>query len=151
MNGFYFAAAIAVVVIVPIASRRFETGTLKSTIAGFLLGLRSQTIESLHWLGSRFDDWVAALLAYHARQTTISALWRLNDRELKDVALYRDDIANDHRIRGSKREAEVMMTAKMITLRVLGGVVVAVTTGLMLSVAGLPMGWLSCLMDMSLG
>jgi hypothetical protein len=53
MNRFYLAAAIAVavVVIVPIASRRLETGALESTIAGFLLGLRSQTIESLHRLG----------------------------------------------------------------------------------------------------
>jgi uncharacterized protein YjiS (DUF1127 family) len=153
MNRFYLAAAIAVavVVIVPIASRRLETGALESTIAGFLLGLRSQTIESLHRLGSRFDDWVAAVLAYHARQVTINALWRLNDRELKDVGLYRDGIASDHRIFASNREAEVMMTAKVITLRVLGGFVVVVTTGLMLSVAGLPMGWLSCLMDMSLG
>ncbi len=153
MNRFYLAAAIAVavVVIVPIASRRLETGALESTIAGFLLGLRSQTIESLHRLGSRFDDWVAAVLAHHARQVTINALWRLNDRELKDVGLYRDGIASDHRIFASNREAEVMMTAKVITLRVLGGFVVVVTTGLMLSVAGLPMGWLSCLMDMSLG
>jgi uncharacterized protein YjiS (DUF1127 family) len=151
MNRFYLAAAIAVAVIVPIALRRLETGALESTIAGFLLGLRSQTIESLHRLGSRFDDWVAAVLAHHARQVTINALWRLNDRELKDVGLYRDGIASDHRIFASNREAEVMMTAKVITLRVLGGFVVVVTTGLMLSVAGLPMGWLSCLMDMSLG
>jgi Domain of unknown function (DUF1127) len=153
MNRFYLAAAIAVavVVIVPIASRRLETGALESTIAGFLLGLRSRTIESLHRLGGRFDDWVAAVLAHLARQVTINALWRLNDRELKDVGLYRDGIASDHRIFASNREAEVMMTAKVITLRVLGGFVVVVTTGLMLSVAGLPMGWLSCLMDMSLG
>jgi uncharacterized protein YjiS (DUF1127 family) len=151
MNRFYLAAAITVVIIAPIASRRFEAGALTSTIAGFLLGLRSQTIESLHWLASRIDDWVAAVLAYHARQVTINALWRLNDRELKDVALYRDGIANDHRVCASTPEAEVMMTAKLITLRVLGGFVVVVTTGLMLLVAGLPMGWLSCLMDMSLG
>jgi hypothetical protein len=143
MNRFYLAAAIAVVVIAPIASRRSEAGTLKSMIAGFLLGLRSQTIESLHRLGSRFDNWVAAVLAHHAR--------RLDDRESKDVALYRDSIAKDHRTCASRREAELMMTAKMITLRVLGGIVVAVTTGLILSVAGLPMGWLSCLMDISLG
>jgi len=138
MNRLYLAAAIVVFVIAPIASRRFETGALESTIAGFVLGLRSQTIESLHWLGSRFDDWVAAVLAHHARQATISALWRLNDRE-KHVALYRDGIANDQGI------------GEMITMRVLAGIVVLVTTGLMLSIAGLPMDWLSYLMDMSIG
>jgi hypothetical protein len=138
MNRLFLAAAIVVVVIAPIASRRFETGAFQSTIAGFLLGLRSQTIESLHWLGSRFDDWVAAVLANHARQATITTLRRLNDRE-KHVALYRDDIANDRRI------------LEMITMRVLAGFVVVVTTGLMLSIAGLPMDWLSCLMDMSIG
>jgi hypothetical protein len=143
MNGFYLAAAIVVFVIAPIASRRFETGTLKPTIAGFLLRLRSEAIESLHWLGSRFDDWVAAVLVHLARQATIGALWRRNDRESKNVALFSES--------ASKRAAEVMMTAKMIPMRVLGGIVVAVTTGLMLSVAGLPMDWLSCLMDMSLG
>lgn len=143
MNRFYLAATIAVVVIAPIALRRFEAGALGSAMAGFLLGLRSQMIESLHWLGSRFDDWVAAVLVHLARQATIGALWRRNDRESKNVALFSES--------ASKRAAEVMMTAKMIPMRVLGGVVVVVTTGLMLSVAGLPMDWLSCLMDMSLG
>jgi hypothetical protein len=143
MNRFYLAAAIAVVVIAPIASLRFEAGALGSAIAGFLLGLRSQTIESLHRLGGRFDDWVAAVLVHLARQATISALWRLNDRELKDVGLFSES--------ASKRAAEVMMTSKMIPMRVLAGIVVVVTTGLILSIAGLPMDWLSCLMDMSLG
>jgi hypothetical protein len=140
MNRFYLAAAIAVVVIAPMASRRFEAGALQSAIAGFLLGLRSHTIETLHWLGSRFDDWVAAVLAHLARQATISALWRRNDRALKDVALFSES--------ASKRAAEVMMTSKMITLRVLGGIVVVVTTGLILSIAGLPMDWLSRLMSL---
>ena len=143
MNRFYLAAAIAVVVIAPIASLRFEAGALGSAIAGFLLGLRLQAIETLHWLGSRFDDWVAAVLAHLARQATLSALWHLDDRESKDVTLFSEG--------ASKRAAGVTMTSKMIPMRVLGGIVVAVTTGLILSAAGLPMGWLSCLMDMSLG
>jgi hypothetical protein len=151
MNRFYLAAAIAVVVITPIASRRFEAGPLTSAIAGSLLALRWQTIESLHWLASRFDDWVAAVLAHLARQATLSALCRLDDREPKDVAFSRDGIANAHRICASKPPADVITTAKMITLRVLGSLVVVLTAGLMLSVAGLPMGWLSCLMDISLG
>lgn len=120
MNRLYLAAAIVVFVIAPIASRRFEAAALESTIAGFVLGLRSQTIESLHWLGSRFDDWVAAVLAHHARQATIS-------------------IANDRRI------------CEMTTMRVLAGIVVGVTTGLILSIAGLPIDWLSYLVDMSIG
>jgi uncharacterized protein YjiS (DUF1127 family) len=162
MNRFYLAAAIVVVVIAPIASLGFEAGALGSTIAGFLLSLRSQTIESLHWLGSHLDDWVATVLARHARRTTISALSRLDDSELKDIVFYRDGIADDRRIcewkrqsgfgaSASNREAQVMMRSKMIALRVLASIVVVVTTGLILSVAGLPMDWLSCLMDMSLG
>src|SRR5271163_404111 len=134
MNGFYLAAAIVFFVVAPIASRRFETGTLKSTIAGFLLGLRSHTIDCVHRLGSRLDDWVAAVLAHLARQATIRALWRLDDRELKDTGSYRDGIAKDHRIcerkqqsgfseGASDREAEVMMTSKMIMLRVLDSII----------------------------
>jgi hypothetical protein len=41
------------------------------------------------------------------------------------------------------------MTSKMIALRMLDGVVVVVTTVLILSVAGLPMDWLSYLTNMS--
>jgi hypothetical protein len=41
------------------------------------------------------------------------------------------------------------MTSKMIALRMLDGVVVVVTTVLILSVAGLPMDWLSYLMNIS--
>ena len=41
------------------------------------------------------------------------------------------------------------MTSKMIALRILDGVVVVVTGILVLSIAGLPMDWLSYLTDMS--
>jgi hypothetical protein len=41
------------------------------------------------------------------------------------------------------------MTSKMIALRILDSVVVVVTGVLILSIAGLPMDWLSYLLDMS--
>jgi hypothetical protein len=41
------------------------------------------------------------------------------------------------------------MTSKLIALRILDSVVVVVTGVLILSIAGLPMDWLSYLLDMS--
>jgi hypothetical protein len=41
------------------------------------------------------------------------------------------------------------MTSKLIALRILDGVIVVVTAVLILSIAGLPMDWLSYPMDMS--
>jgi hypothetical protein len=49
------------------------------------------------------------------------------------------------------REQEAMMTSKMIALRVLDSILVVGTGGLILSIAGLPMDWLSNALDMSAG
>ena len=43
------------------------------------------------------------------------------------------------------------MTSKMIALRVLDSIIVVGTGGLILSIAGLPMDWLSRALDMSIG
>jgi putative Ca2+/H+ antiporter (TMEM165/GDT1 family) len=42
------------------------------------------------------------------------------------------------------------MTSKMVALRILDGIFIGVTLLLMLGIAGLPMGWLLDLVEMSL-
>jgi hypothetical protein len=42
------------------------------------------------------------------------------------------------------------MTSKMVALRILDGIFIGVTLVLMLGIAGLPMGWLLDLVEMSL-
>ena len=42
------------------------------------------------------------------------------------------------------------MTSKMVALRILDGIFIVVTLVLMLGIAGLPMGWLLDLIEMSL-
>ena len=42
------------------------------------------------------------------------------------------------------------MTSKMVALRILDGIFIVVTFVLMLGIAGLPMGWLLDLIEMSL-
>jgi hypothetical protein len=49
------------------------------------------------------------------------------------------------------RDPEAVMTSKMIALRVLDSIIVVGTGGLILSIAGLPMDWLSSVLDMSAG
>ena len=43
-------------------------------------------------LGRRIDRWVAALIARRARQVALGALFRLDDRALKDIGLYRSQL-----------------------------------------------------------
>jgi uncharacterized protein YjiS (DUF1127 family) len=97
MKRIYLATVIAIVTN-SIASRLLAAGTQGSTTSGVLAGLQSRAVEFLHWLKSLFDDWVVAVLAHRERQATIIALRRLNDRELKDIGLYRDDIAYGQRL-----------------------------------------------------
>lgn len=103
MKRIYLATVIAIATN-SIASRLLAAGAQGSTSSGVLAGLQSRAVEFTHWLKDLFDDWVADVLARRERQATIVALGRLNDRELKDIGLYRDDIAYDQRFSASKRQ-----------------------------------------------
>jgi uncharacterized protein YjiS (DUF1127 family) len=110
MKRIYLATVIAIATN-SIASRLFAAGAQGSTASGVLAGLQSRTVEFSHWLKDLFDDWVAAALAHRERQATIVALMRLNDRELKDIGLYRDDIAYGQRLSEWKRQHGVSAPA----------------------------------------
>lgn len=46
-------------------------------------------------VGRLINRWIAAAIARHERQADLFALRQLNDRELKDIGLYRDDIGGN--------------------------------------------------------
>jgi hypothetical protein len=47
----------------------------------------------LKHLGRLLNHWIAASIAKRARQTDITFLHHLSDRELRDIGLYRGDLA----------------------------------------------------------
>lgn len=53
---------------------------------------RRRAIVLLVRLRRALNDWVAAALAYRERQAAIHALRQYDDRELKDIGLYRGQI-----------------------------------------------------------
>jgi uncharacterized protein YjiS (DUF1127 family) len=46
-------------------------------------------------IGRLINRWTAAAIARHERQADLFALRQLNDRELKDIGLYRGDIVGN--------------------------------------------------------
>jgi uncharacterized protein YjiS (DUF1127 family) len=95
MNKAYWATVIGIVVTTSIASHLLAVGTLRPTMPG---GLRPATRRFFDRLKNFLDDWIAAALARRERQAAIFSLHRLTDRELKDIGLYRTNIARDPRI-----------------------------------------------------
>ncbi len=93
MNDFYLATIVAVLVPISIASHVLVAGTRGSATPELLAPLRSQRARIADGIKRAFDHWVAAMLARRERQAVMSALNRCSDRELKDVGLYRGDIA----------------------------------------------------------
>jgi uncharacterized protein YjiS (DUF1127 family) len=111
MKRIFPATVIAIAVTNSIVSRLLAAGVQGSTASGVLAGLQSRTVEFMHWLKSLFDDWVVAMLARREQQATMVALGRLNDRELRDIGLYRDDIAYGQRFSEWKRQHGVSTRA----------------------------------------
>jgi uncharacterized protein YjiS (DUF1127 family) len=98
MNDFYLATIVAVLVTISIASHLFVVGTRGFATQGLLAALRSQGVGIADRAKRAFDSWVAAMLARRERQAVMSALNRCSDRELKDIGLYRGDIAHGIRL-----------------------------------------------------
>jgi uncharacterized protein YjiS (DUF1127 family) len=159
MKKVYLATVIAIVITTSIASHVLAVGALGSTTPTFLTSLRSGIRGFFNRLANFIDDWIAAMLAHRERQATIFMLNYLTDRELKDIGLYRSNIVFDPRfsergaasrhwrqgIRRSTRAAA--MTSRMITLRVLDGIVVAAIGVVILSMDFRSNGyrdWLIC-------
>lgn len=57
--------------------------------------LRRGVVILLARIGRLINRWIAAAIARHERQAHLFALRQLNDRELKDIGLYRDDIGGN--------------------------------------------------------
>lgn len=44
------------------------------------------------WIGARLKQWAVNYIAYRERQSALAALRRFNDRELKDIGLFRCEL-----------------------------------------------------------
>jgi uncharacterized protein YjiS (DUF1127 family) len=62
-------------------------------------------------LRSLFSDWVAAARDRRERRAALRALRSLNDRELKDIGLYRSSLSHDIVFLERERQAGVSGTA----------------------------------------
>ncbi|THD53090.1 MAG: hypothetical protein E8A46_11610 [Bradyrhizobium sp.] len=54
--------------------------------------VRRGVVILLTRIGRLINRWIAAAIARHERHADLFSIRRLNDRELKDIGLYRDDI-----------------------------------------------------------
>jgi len=94
MYDFYLATIVAVLVTISIASHLLVAKTRGSATPELLAPLRSQRTRIADRMKRAFDHWVAAMLARRERQAVMSTLNRRSDCELKDIGLYRGDIAH---------------------------------------------------------
>lgn len=95
MNKFYLATVLAIVITTSIGSHLLKVGALGPATSGFLVSLRSGLSGLFKRVRRFFDGWIAATLAHRERQVAMFALTKLSDRELKDIGLYRENIAHD--------------------------------------------------------
>jgi uncharacterized protein YjiS (DUF1127 family) len=95
MKRVYLATAIAIVVTTSIASHVLTVGVLGPAAPGLLTGLKSGARGLFGRLWSLVSDCIAAARARRERRAALVALRLLNDRELKDIGLYRNSISDD--------------------------------------------------------
>jgi len=94
MKRVYLATVIAIIITSSIASHVLVVGALGSTTPGLLMRLRSGAGEFLRRLRSFFNAGIAVLRAHRQCRAATFKLSSLNDRELKDIGLYRSNIAH---------------------------------------------------------
>ena len=92
MKKVYFATIIAIVITTSIASHVLAVGALGPSASGFLVGLRSGAGGLFSRLRNFIGECIAAMRAHRERREAIAALRALNDRELRDIGLYRSSI-----------------------------------------------------------
>jgi uncharacterized protein YjiS (DUF1127 family) len=107
----HFATIVAIVITTSIATHLLAVGALGPATPGFLIGLRSGAGGLFSRWRSLFSDWVAAARDRRERQAAIRALRSLNDRELKDIGLYRSSLSHDIVFLERERQAGVSGTA----------------------------------------
>jgi uncharacterized protein YjiS (DUF1127 family) len=101
MSRAYFAAIIAVFVTTSLATNLLLIGARGPTVLGVPGKLRLQ--RRLGRRARRLLDAVAAIAARRERQATEIALRQLDDRQLRDIGLYRDCVGNISDMYGDRR------------------------------------------------
>jgi hypothetical protein len=92
MSKFYLATVAAVVVTTSVASNLLVVGTRGSVYPHLFTSLRSAARRSLRRAKHVIDVRVAAMLARRERQAALAAFYRMTDRELQDMGLYRSGL-----------------------------------------------------------
>jgi uncharacterized protein YjiS (DUF1127 family) len=107
----YLATVLAIIITTSIATHLLAVGALGAATPGFLTSLRSGARGFFSRLRRLFSDWVAAARDRRVRRAAIFEFRSLNDRELKDIGLYRGSISHDFVFSERERQARVGGTA----------------------------------------
>ena len=89
MSKVYVATVVAVFVTTSLATNLLVVGTRGPVRSDLMLRLMCRARRVRRRLKHTVDAWVVAVLEHRERQAAIYALRHLNDRDLKDIGLYR--------------------------------------------------------------
>ncbi len=107
MGKMHFATIVAVFVTTSLATNLLVVGTRGPVMPELIARLRCRTRRLRRWLKRAIDTQVARMLAQRERQATIYAVRYLNDRELKDMGLYRGSLGHAARPDGGRGTSPV--------------------------------------------
>jgi uncharacterized protein YjiS (DUF1127 family) len=111
VKNVYVATFVAIVVTTSIATHLLAVGSFGPATPGFLINLRAGAGGLFGRLRNLFSDWVAAARDRSERRAALFALRSLNDRELKDIGLYRSSLSHDIVFLEQERQVGVGRTA----------------------------------------
>jgi uncharacterized protein YjiS (DUF1127 family) len=94
MTQLYLATVIAAAVTTSLASHILVVRASGSTTARLRARMRRALRGFSGWAKRLLDDWIVAVLAHRERQAARLVLHGMSDRELKDIGLYRSNIAD---------------------------------------------------------
>ena len=107
MGKMHFATVVAVFVTASLATNLLVVGTRGPVMPELIARLRCRTRRLCRRLKRVVDIQVARMLARRERQATIYAVRYLNDRELKDMGLYRGSLGHPARPDGRRAASPI--------------------------------------------
>jgi uncharacterized protein YjiS (DUF1127 family) len=107
MSKSYFATIVAVFVTTSLATNLLMIGARGAGALGLPARLRFRPRRLSRRMRRFIDGCVGAMIAGRERQATRAVLRQLDDRELRDIGLYRDCVGNVADIYADLREGPI--------------------------------------------